>query len=288
MEKLLETLCRDDDEDVQKTVYKVFGYMYQITGLYPVMITRNQKIFATFSFAFYILINLYHLIILALTVYYASNEILIRLGSISYFLEGFDMLCLSLNAFFHRRRMARALKAVCNGLITYVGMPGNPNKEKLEAKRKFLIKVISISFLACGFLIEILPLHKLLWKKDIEIYTSGGVSLNLARPLWVPYGTETNLTLAITIILKVIYEIMLVGTCAGGMVLCIDLTQTIVNEIQILINSLEALPQRTEYLYRKYYRRNIDLSRLKEDKQLEACLKMCLKENAIHYQRIIR
>lgn len=168
-------------------------------------------------------------------------------------------------------------------------------KNKLKNKKKFLLHLIIIYLIFAGLFTAILaPAIDNFFASNIreEIYSPGGVPLNLPLPLWSPFGTHTSFGYLMSLFMELLCTYCITVVVIGGDILLLTVSQFVTTELELLMIALKRLPQRTIRLYK--IRHNIDtechinFKELKYNANFMKCVQHCLKETVIHHQKILQ
>uniref|UniRef100_T1H8S1 Odorant receptor n=2 Tax=Rhodnius prolixus TaxID=13249 RepID=T1H8S1_RHOPR len=293
MEKFLENYFSEDNENLHQFVRKDYGILFQISGFYRRMDTVKEKCFTT-SYVFLIITMLtYQAILFLITMFHTDNDLIIMFQTFHYFVLTFLSMHWLFFMFVNREKVARIFKAIHHGLYTY-DEEREIYREKVKNAnqfyRKLTIKYPPINCIAASIFAEIGPLiDRCIRNIQYETYSPGGLSQNIPIPTWIPYGTDTNFKLIFTIFIKLVFDFyvgLIFGTC---LTIIFGSSNMVRTETELLIHSLNHQPSRTENLFNKTAsnRRKINITKLREDKEMASCYKRNLRDNAIHYQRII-
>ncbi|XP_073997422.1 uncharacterized protein [Rhodnius prolixus] len=294
MERFLQNHFSEDNENLQQFVRKDYGILFQISGFYRRMDTVKEKFLAT-SYVFLIITMLtYQAILFLITMFHTDNDLIIMFQSFHFIMLYIFSIIWQFFIFVNREKVARIFKAIHHGLYTYDEEREIYREQVKNANqfyRKLSIKLPSMCFLVVAVIVELGPLiDRYVRNIQYEMYSPGGLSQNIPIPIWIPYGTDTNFKLIITMLLKLPVDIWTTVTCGTCLMMVLESANVLHLEMELLIHSLNHLPSRTENLLNKTTsnKRKINITKLREDKEMASCYKRNLRDNAIHYQRIIR
>ncbi|XP_073996425.1 uncharacterized protein [Rhodnius prolixus] len=294
MEKFLQNYFSEDNENLHQFVRKDYGILFQISGFYRRMDTVKEKCFTT-SYVFVMITMLtYQATLFLITMFHTDNDLKIMFQSFHFLVLYFLSIFWLFYFYLHREKVARIFKAIHHGLYTYDEereIYREKVKNDYQFYRKLTIKYPPINSIAVALFVEIGPLiDRFIRNIQYETYSPGGLSQNIPVHTWIPYGTDTNFKLIFTILVKLVVASWAGLMFAIALTMILESTNMLHLEMELLIHSLNHLPSRTENLFNKTAskRRKLDITKLREDKEMASCYKRNLRDNAIHYQRIIR
>ncbi|KAK9506323.1 hypothetical protein O3M35_008279 [Rhynocoris fuscipes] len=292
MGNFLDKLRSEDCQIVDETIDKEYSVIFKLSGLYPNIKTNKNILYYCIYFILMTMTYFFVGTMYGVTSYLSIDDLPVLIQSVHYCslnIICFIWLCV-INI--KRRNLARGFKVIGTKLYDYDYNTDNIRKN-IKLSKSFIRKLAIVSpqfyTIFVGSLVEfVIPLFNLITGNlSDKIYTDNGISLNLENPTWVPYGTETTSKRIITWLIKCVDAYGIASVISSGCVLIIELTQIVTIEMEIFIQTMEQLPQRTINLYKVKYGKNInDLTKLKENKELDLCYQYCLKQHVVHYQLI--
>ncbi|KAK9512520.1 hypothetical protein O3M35_000923 [Rhynocoris fuscipes] len=167
----------------------------------------------------------------------------------------------------------------------------NKSNEEIKNKKNKLMILILIGYitLAIFFFIAAPLINAYLSDNSDRKKSEYGVTMNLPVPQWISFGTDTLITYSTALCMQMMVGGIGVVFYFTGDVLFFNCSLKIASEIDLLIISIERLPERTLSLYRTMHdNRNVCFSKIRENTDLLNCYKECLKQNVKHQQHIIK
>ncbi|KAK9512345.1 hypothetical protein O3M35_000792 [Rhynocoris fuscipes] len=270
----------------------------QLACVYPDLRTGVRKYTSIVHFILMSLVGAYALLICSSTVVLIPEDILIASQGVHF--DCLQIICFSilLTACKSRRKFADVHRVIGIGPVEYDeetknGMKGI--KDKLSIRKKYLLISIIVYLAFAGLVTAILaPIIDSLLSGGIkkDIYSPGGVSLNLPIPLWSPFGSHTNLGYVLSAIMEIACAFEVTVVIVAGDVTLLVMTQYLTMELLLLTLALKKLPDRTIRLYKSRYNvepnQIINISELRKNENLRKCYAYCLRESAVHHQKIIK
>ncbi|KAK9512344.1 hypothetical protein O3M35_000791 [Rhynocoris fuscipes] len=288
----------EDEDFIYITLHREYWYLTQLAGVFPDLRKGVRKYISIVHLILMSLSAAYALIICSSTVVLIAEDILIASQALHF--DCLQIICISilLTACKSRRKFADVHRVIGIGPVEYDeetknGMKGI--KERMRIRKKYLLISISIYMTFAGFLTAILgPFIDSLMRGGIkkDIYSPRGVSLNLPLPLWSPFGSHTNLGYILSITMEMVCACEITVIVVAGDVTFLVMTQYLTMELLLLTLALKRLPDRTIRLYKSRYNvepnQIINISELRENEDLRKCYAYCLRESAVHHQKIIK
>ncbi|KAK9506763.1 hypothetical protein O3M35_008640 [Rhynocoris fuscipes] len=294
--KFLEDLCSEDDEIVYQYIEKHYWYLLRYSCLYPKLDTPVWKAMSIVQFIFMFFYLLYQIFTIIVTAFKLIDTQTLLFEMMHYTILMIDLIFLFIALNMRRKYFAILHRYMVKGLSEYDCETENyRNKlnEEIKNNKKKLLTLTLISYAGiCLFVFMVAPLMDSYLSDNNdqkEIYNKYGVSMNLPAPQWIPFGSDT----LITFIFALFMQILAGGICAivfmAAIIIVLNCSLKIASEIDLLIKSIERLPERTLSLYRTIYgNRNVDFSKIRENTDLLNCYNECLKQNVQHHQQIIK
>ncbi|KAK9507066.1 hypothetical protein O3M35_008890 [Rhynocoris fuscipes] len=291
---LLDKFLSEDDETVVKVMYQEYYHLMAISCMYPNMSTQSWRTYTYIVFPQYIIILSYHIAILFITAFKNSDDLFEMFQDFHLMILLLITLIVFIPFNYYRRTVSKVHRSIANGISNYDEETQSHRevlKEGIFKKKKWLVLLIMLTFtthvllfLVVGPTINNIGVEE----EDNRIYNSAGVSLNVPFKEWVPYGTDTTLTLVIHLINEIFMSWTVSVIIAGVLVMAFTIAEYIILELNLLSYSLNRMQQRVEFLYEERYgKKRININSLKEDINVSKCFKECIKQNAMHHQKIL-
>lgn len=164
-------------------------------------------------------------------------------------------------------------------------------KKKRTKQLKFLVSFISNGMFFCAFNNTFfVPLLQVTFGME---QADGGSDLNPYLPfqIYVPFDTRNYLgyMLAFSVNAIIIFTMYATFACHEELYMCTSLQLT--TEIEVISYSLRNIEKRAIMRMRKRYvefSSNAPVQKLYNDPDFQKCLYLCLRENILHHQAILR
>ncbi|KAK9512215.1 hypothetical protein O3M35_000684 [Rhynocoris fuscipes] len=239
----------------------------------------------------------YALIVCSLTVIKIQEDLLIASQGLHFFILQVATLTVVVTTNARRNHYRYIHKTIGIGPVEYDEETKNGMKtvqEKLNTRKNFLISgIIGYLVLAAFVTVIIAPfIDSLTNGRNENIYSPGGVSLNLPVPLWSPFGTDTTWGYLISLFMELLCAYEMTSIVVAGDVALLVSTQYLTMELQLLTTALKKMPERTVRIYKSNHNidpeKYINVNYMRDNGHLLKCYGYCLKETAVHYQKIIK
>ncbi|KAK9512519.1 hypothetical protein O3M35_000922 [Rhynocoris fuscipes] len=294
--KFLENLCSEDDETVYQYTEKHYWYLVNVSCLYPRLDTTNWKAISIVQFIFLFLFISYHITTLSITAIKLLDNQILMFEVLHYIVLLVVALFLLVDINIKRKYAAILHRYMAKGFSEYdceTENYRNKSNEEIKNKKNKLMIIVLISYVTIAMFIFIAaPLIDSYLSDNNdqkEIYNEYGVTMNLPVKQWIPFGSDTLIKYSVAFCMQMLVGGIVLALYIPADVVLFNCSVNIASELDLLIISIERLPERTLSLYRTMYgNRNVDFNKIRENSELLNCYKECLKQNAKHHQHIIK
>ncbi|KAK9512346.1 hypothetical protein O3M35_000793 [Rhynocoris fuscipes] len=270
----------------------------QLACVYPDFRKGSRKYISIVYIILMSLTAIYTMIVCTYTFVLIPEDILVASQALHFDILQIICFSITLTTNTYRKQYAYVHRVIGIGPVEYDeetknGMKGI--KDKLRIRKKYLLISITIYIAFAGFSTAILaPFMASLMSGGIkkDIYSPGGVSLNLPIASWSPFGTHSNLGYVVSIIMEMLCASEVTVVIVAGDVTLLVMTQYLTMELLLLTLALKRLPDRSIRLYKSRYNvepnQIISITKIKENEDLRKCYTYCLVESAVHHQKVIK
>ncbi|XP_073990823.1 odorant receptor 46a-like [Rhodnius prolixus] len=292
----LDKLCEEDDPTVERSLYNEYWYVMYILGLYLKLNTPKWRLLSGVQFFASCSLMMYFAIIMIITAVKLKENMMGMCQGLHYAILLFLVAAMAFSLNMCRPSMARIHRGIGTGLSEYdmeTEKHRAPLRQRIRNYQILLIKLYCIyTIVAIIFLGIIAILSENADESENELYIENGISLDVPIPQWSPFSTDTTLKFLLAITLQALVCTDVALKNCGFNVVNMTVSLNIVLELDLLIISLDRLPQRALIMYQERHGQEssskVDMNRIREDKDLAKCYADCLKQNVQHHQRIIQ
>ncbi|XP_073996160.1 uncharacterized protein isoform X2 [Rhodnius prolixus] len=282
----LEELSKEDCAIVDSTVFKEYGYLMCLSGFYP-SLKPEKKVLSVIQFILFMFTLLINISALIITVYLADDDETILTQSLHFLIIFGLSFFIFLSFTKSRPQFSRIHRDIGQGGFKYdkdTHIFATSIKDSSKKKKKIIffalptfVSVISLVIIVIGPLADYFA-----GKLGDEIYTKGGISLNLPVPCWTPFGSSTIATFLASSLMEAAGHSVNALALITANISVFYMVEHVSTELKILHLAIKRLKERAQVLYRNRFGNNE-----MKNEYLTDCYKECLKENIAHHQKIL-
>ncbi|XP_073990753.1 uncharacterized protein isoform X1 [Rhodnius prolixus] len=294
----VDRLCKEDDESVSKTIYSEYWHSMALSGLYLRLDTPKWRMLSLLQLLLMMSFITFLIGCAIVTCIQTAHKPMIMFQYMHYMILTVLIVISIITSIFNRPKIARMHRAIANGLSHYDENTEQHRKKMLKRKSKYK----KILFVLLAFYFINVPIYLAFVAPVLDEYSSSAnrtetyrdtdLAINLPVPFWLPFSTDSLLMPTIGYGMELILACIIVGQVAAADFVLLTAGITITMELELLIISLSRLPKRALAMHEERHgperSRQMDVKRIREDKDLAKCYADCLKQNVQHHQRIIQ
>ncbi|XP_073977667.1 uncharacterized protein isoform X2 [Rhodnius prolixus] len=287
----LDSLITEDKEELHTILDEQYGILLRISCIYP-RLNPEKRLKSIVHFSIFFFIFIFDIISKVISLILVSDNF----DYIVKVVNGLLIMCIIMSCFVfynvHRSKLTNLLTLMFDNSVQFDAVTDQFKKNRLNYNKKYNKTV----FYTCLFYFTItdtiitivIPLVDYFKNNRQEVYTKYGVSLNLPKLQWTPFGSDNYWNFTISCLNIAVAQIVHILIISFSVPLFYSLVEHVRLELDTLTYAINRLQDRAIILYEQLYDESVSSYELDNNPALLNCQVQCVKECIRKHQQIIR